>query len=339
MVERLVDEAIRAKYDFDPAMLVAPSGTLDAPIMLGLHWPPLTENLPEYPTMRDMEFNPCIKWLAKKFGGLDGALTFDFRPLAFRKPKDYTNHPPWHEMPYGMLDIIDESLQEMMEAATAKVAVYFGRHDYDIYRSLYPDSETLQLSDIPMYGHNFTHACVEYIESGPNSGEIRRVVFFCFHPGSYLYPRSCCSPFTEYANNAPEAAIRGIHDVQAKLMDDLCDLAAVIVGRSGICHDMFHTRGKPWSGRGPKKSVHTPRPFVRKPTKGVPRELDLVLNHTHKYAFTMACRAYAKETKSGLLYTLKTLPKRLVSLIQLREIITLLTRRSAQIPRPGFESG
>jgi hypothetical protein len=51
-------------------MLVAPSGTPDAPIMLGLHWPPLKKILQEYSTMRDMMFNPCIQWLAKKFGGL-----------------------------------------------------------------------------------------------------------------------------------------------------------------------------------------------------------------------------------------------------------------------------
>lgn len=192
MVERLMDEAVRAKYDFDPAMLVAPSGTLDTPIMFGLHWPPLTEDLPEYPTFRDMMFNPCVRWLAKKFGGLDEALTFDFRPLALRKPKDHSTRPPWHDMPSGMLKIIDETLQEIMEAATAKVAVYFGRHDYEMYSKLYPNSEPLRLSDVPVYDRRFTHACVEYFESGPNSGEIRRVVFFCYHPGSHLYPRSYC---------------------------------------------------------------------------------------------------------------------------------------------------
>jgi len=191
MVKRLIDEAERAKYDFDPAMLVAPSGTLDAPILLGLHWPPLTDNLPEYANIRDMMYNPCIKWLAKKFGGLQDALTFDFRPLALPKPADYGQNPPWYDMPSGMLKIIDETLQEIMDAASAKVAVYFGKHDYEIYRKLYPNSEALRLSDTPIY-KQFAHACVEYFESGPNTGEIRRIVFFPFHPGLCLYPRAYC---------------------------------------------------------------------------------------------------------------------------------------------------
>jgi hypothetical protein len=33
-----------------------------------------------------------------------------------------------------MLEIIDEALQEMLEAATAKVAVCFGRHDCGAYQ-------------------------------------------------------------------------------------------------------------------------------------------------------------------------------------------------------------
>jgi hypothetical protein len=189
MVERLTDEAVRAAYDFDPARLVAPSGTLDAPIMFGLHWPPLTDTLRKYSTIGDTMFNPCIKWLAKKFGGLDDALAFDFRPLALRKPEDYSDRPPWHDMPSGMLVIIDETLQEIMEASAAKVAVYFGKHCYEMYRKLYPNSEPVKLSNVPMYGRKFTHACVEHFESGPNTDEIRRVVFFCYHPGSYLFIR------------------------------------------------------------------------------------------------------------------------------------------------------
>jgi hypothetical protein len=60
IVERLTNEAVRTAYDFDPAMLVAPSGTLDSPIIFGLHWPLSTETLQEYSSMRDMMFNPCI---------------------------------------------------------------------------------------------------------------------------------------------------------------------------------------------------------------------------------------------------------------------------------------
>jgi hypothetical protein len=66
MVERLTKEAARTAYDFDPTMLVAPGGTLDAPIALGLHWPPLSDKLQKYSTMRDMMFSLCLQWLAKK---------------------------------------------------------------------------------------------------------------------------------------------------------------------------------------------------------------------------------------------------------------------------------
>lgn len=192
MVDRLIKEAERSRYDFDPAMLVAPSGRLDAPILFGLHWPPWTEELPKYPTMLDMMYNPCIKLLAEKFGGLHEALSFDFRPLALRKPGNYYSRPPWHDMPSGMLRIIDETLKEIMEAATAKVAVYFGKHDYNMYMNLYPNSKPIKLSETPIYGRNFTHACIEYFESGANTGEIRRLVFFCYHPGSSFHLRLYC---------------------------------------------------------------------------------------------------------------------------------------------------
>lgn len=181
MVERLLEEAASSGYaGFDPAMLVAPSGSLDAPILLGLHWPPWTEDLPEYPNICDMMRNPCIQWLDKQFG-LQGALTFDFRPLALRKPKDYGERPPWYDMPPRMLEIIDETLREIMDASTAKAAVYFGKYDYEIYRKLYPNSEPIKLSSVPMYG-KYTHACIEYSKNG----EIRRIAFFCYHPGSYF---------------------------------------------------------------------------------------------------------------------------------------------------------
>jgi diadenosine tetraphosphatase ApaH/serine/threonine PP2A family protein phosphatase len=303
MVDRLVEEAERSDYAFDPAGLVAPSGRLDAPILFGLHWPPLTEDLPEYPTMRDMIYNPCMQWMAQKFGGLDEALTFDFRPLALRKKPGYSAHPPWHDMPSGMLEIIDETLQEIMEAATAKVAVYFGKHDYKIYRKLYPASEALKLSDVPMYSRNFTHACVEYLESGPNTGEIRRLVFFCYHPGLSLYLKRIIDH--SHVNTAPEVALRGVHQVQARLMEAMCDLAAVIVGRSGVCQGMFRLSDKPVL-----KPLHKQRP-----TPGVPAALDLRVNTKHRHTFHLACRAYGKEAKSGLLYTTESLPKRLVSLI------------------------
>lgn len=103
-------------------------------------------------------------------------------------------------------------------------------------------------------------------------------------------------------------------------MDDLCDLAAVIVGRSRTCHGMYRFNSVSRS--------------IRRPTESEP---DLRVNPRgrDKYVFTIACRAYAKETRSGLLYTRESLPKRMVSLIQLREIFTVLTRRSAQVPRPG----
>lgn len=50
-------------------MLVMPNGTLDDPIMFGLHWPLLTDKFPEYPTVSNMMYNPCINdWLR----GLEG---------------------------------------------------------------------------------------------------------------------------------------------------------------------------------------------------------------------------------------------------------------------------
>lgn len=95
-------------------------------------------------------------------------------------------------MPSRMLEIIDETLKEIMEAATANVAMYFGKHDYDMYMNLYPNSKPIKLSETPLFGRNFTHACIEYFESGANTGEIRRLVFFCYHPGLSLYLRSYC---------------------------------------------------------------------------------------------------------------------------------------------------
>lgn len=181
MVSRLVEEAARSGYaTFDPAMLVAPSGNLNAPILLGLHWPPWTKDLPEYPHIHEMVRNPCIQWLDKHFV-LQDALTFDFRPFTFRKPKNYADRPPWYDMPPRMLEIIDQTLREIMDASKAKAAVYFGKYDYEIYRKLYPNSEPIKLSSVPMYGE-YIHACVEYTETG----EIRRTVFFCYHPGSYF---------------------------------------------------------------------------------------------------------------------------------------------------------
>jgi hypothetical protein len=42
-------------------------------------------------------------------------------------------------------------LSEMMEAATAKVAVYFGKHDYDMYMDLDPNSEAIELTGTPLF--------------------------------------------------------------------------------------------------------------------------------------------------------------------------------------------
>jgi hypothetical protein len=49
-----------------------------------------------------------------------------------------------------MLKIIYETPKGMMEAATAKVAVYFGKHDYDMYMDLYPNSEAIRLPGTPL---------------------------------------------------------------------------------------------------------------------------------------------------------------------------------------------
>lgn len=47
-----------------------------------------------------------------------------------------------------MLEILDDTLQEMMDAATAKVAVYFGQHDHEMCRKLYQRSEPPRMLEI-----------------------------------------------------------------------------------------------------------------------------------------------------------------------------------------------
>jgi hypothetical protein len=234
MVDRLLVHAAESGYDFDPAMLVAPSGTLDAPIILGLHWPPKTRHLAEYSNMEDMMYNPCVELLAEKFGGLDNALTLDFRPLAMEKPPNYSNRPPCADMPATMLQDFDDTLQEIMEASSAKVAVYFGRWNLKTYRNLYPKSEAIKLADIPMFNMQ-THAYVEQFQSGPMTGQVRRLVVFCYHPGSLF-------PLPEYFQlliSAIEAFLRGVHPLQVRTMDHLCNLAVVLAQRSKVALSML----------------------------------------------------------------------------------------------------
>jgi len=328
MVDRLTGEAVRSKYtSFDPAMLVAPSGSLDDPILFGLHWPPWTEKLGEYSSMRDMMQNACIKWLDENLG-LQNALTFDFRPLAFKKPENYSEHPPWYDMPPRMLEIINETLREIMDASSAKAAVYFGKHDYEIYQTLYPNSVPLKLSSVPMYRQS-THACIEYSDTG----EIRRIVFFCYHPGLCHYHQKYCS----HINNVSEAAIRGVHPVQAQLMEKLYQLATMIAGRTRVCHDMFSHSNRAFNlTRRSFRPNNTPfgketRATLRKETRATPRKetratpRELAYREGYKHAFNLACRVYAKEAKTGVLCTLQSLPRRLVSMIKLRKILTILT--------------
>lgn len=101
-------------------------------------------------------------------------------------------------------------------------------------------------------------------------------------------------------------------------MEDLCNLAMVIAGRSKVRDGMFNLTASVFKHTNvPFKPIDKPfaQERVREQPKGTPRELDMQLNPAHKHAFHIACRAYGKETQSGLLYTLESLPKRLVSII------------------------
>jgi hypothetical protein len=82
-----------------------------------------------------MILNPYVQWLDEQFV-LQNALTFDFRPLALRKPEDYSERPPYHDLLPRMLEIIDETLSEIGDVFTVEAAVYFGTYDYDIQRKL-----------------------------------------------------------------------------------------------------------------------------------------------------------------------------------------------------------
>lgn len=77
--------------------------------------------------------------------GLRDVLTFTFRSLALRKPKDYYERTPCHDMPPRMLEHVVEPLSEIRDASIMKVAVYFGKYDYEVHRKLHPDSEPTQL--------------------------------------------------------------------------------------------------------------------------------------------------------------------------------------------------
>ena len=71
-------------------------------------------------------------------------------------------------MPLRMLDIIDETLSEIMKSVIAKTAKHCGNHDYELYEKLFPKSEPVQISGIPMYGPKFAQV-LKWTEHGLGS--------------------------------------------------------------------------------------------------------------------------------------------------------------------------
>ena len=102
--------------------------------------------------------------------------------------------------------------------------------------------------------------------------------------------------------------MRGLHPVQATLMENMCNLASDIVELSGVQRDLFRRYLKLLPGRPVKESIYT---------KLIPGDkLDIVFRNIKRSGdFTIACRAYGVEVRDKCLYTLQTLPKRLMGLL------------------------
>lgn len=102
--------------------------------------------------------------------------------------------------------------------------------------------------------------------------------------------------------------MRGLHPVQATLMENICNLASDVVELPGVQRNLFRHYLKLLPGRPVKKSIYT---------KLEPGDkLDIVFrNIKFSTDYTIASRAYGVEIRDKRLYTHQTLPKRLLGLL------------------------
>jgi transcription termination factor NusB len=98
-----------------------------------------------------------------------------------------------------------------------------------------------------------------------------------------------------------------MHKVQAQLMEDLCNLASALVGRSRVRHEMFNinTRHKVIQ---PKVKVSTKTPNFTHSDYRIKIGQRKV---AFRRSFSKACNMYATEVKRGVLFTLQDLPSKL----------------------------